>query len=178
MNAPVTEITEWGIRPLTTFNVDAIQQYWQTLYMHDLLRHRLCDIKDPTWSDVKDMIVRMGNTMFHVCRPDTDEIIGDFMLEHFTGRAAQIHFSMHPDVKFPEAIRIGKFVLDNLLYRWKRSDQTSFLSSVYGLTPINNRTACIYVLKAGMKKIGVLPDGITNQGEVVDAMLTIASRKK
>jgi hypothetical protein len=159
------------IRPLLYLDKTQVQLYWQTLYMHDTLRFRLCDVNKPTWSDVLEMIVRMGKNMYHVVVED--EIVCDFMLEGFTGKAAQVHFSMHPNNGFKHSLEIAEYVSDQILNHWKAAPDETYLDTLYGLTPITNRAACIFALKTGFKKIGILPCGIKDRGKIVDAMLSI-----
>lgn len=174
MNAQAPHIRQWNILPLSHCNVDQVQTYWQTLHMYDTLQYRLCDMVSPSWEDVKDMIVRMGQGMY--CVFEDNKIVSEFALEHFTGHSAQVHFSMHPDNSAKQNLRIAREVTDDILALWKRKDDEPFLRSIYGLTPVTNRVACIFVQKVGFKKIGILPGGISDRGKVVDAMITIKAR--
>jgi len=170
MTAP-TKTVLTTIVPLLSGKPDEIQTYWQTLYMHDLLRKRLCDVMEPTWSDVLDMIRRLGKDMYmvHVAGHD-DGPVGEFMLENRSGNAMQIHFSAHPDLTWPEVVTFMKDVTQQILTTW------SILDTLYGLTPVTNRAACITVLKVGFKKLGILPMGMRDQGTIVDAMITVKTR--
>lgn len=158
----------FSVLPLLKCEPDAIQTYWQTLYMHDTLKHRLCDVKNPSWTDVLDMIRRMGKNMY--CAVDENgEIIGEFMLENKTGDAWQIHFSIHPEAKYVHTIHVCQKVREQVL-TWPGC------STLFGLTPITNRVACITVLKAGFKKVGILPSGIRTHEGVVDAMISVSTQ--
>jgi hypothetical protein len=160
-----------SVKPLLTMGKDEVQTYWQTLYMYDTLRFRLCDLDSPTWSDVLDMIVRMGQNMY--CILDDGRIVGEFMLEGFTGKSAQIHFSMHPDNKYKDTLTYARYTLDQILNHWKHKDGTWYLDSLYGIIPISNRASCITCLKSGFRKIGILPSGMRCQGRIEDATITV-----
>ena len=67
MNAKTTVSSDtYYIVRMLQLPLDNIQTYWQLLYMHGYLDYRLCDVDNPTWEDVKEMIQRMGNTMFAI----------------------------------------------------------------------------------------------------------------
>lgn len=153
------------IVPLLSLPKDQVEYYWQSLYMEGTLEKRMCDLINPTWSDVKDMIVRMGRSMYMIQNQDND-LVAEFMLENFTGNAAQVHFSMAPKLSLGQMLQIGTEV----------SDLVTKGMTLYGLTPVTNRPACLFVLKTGFKKLGILPEGIRDRGEVVDAMITVKRR--
>ena len=88
---------DYYIVNMTSLPLDVVQTYWQTLGMHDRLAARLCDIDDPQWEDVLDMIRRMGRTMF-ACVDKDSFIWGEFMLENFTGAKncrIALHYTLH-----------------------------------------------------------------------------------
>lgn len=176
MNAPL--IRTWEVMPVKHAHPDVVQTYWQTLHMHDTLKYRLCDVNNPTWSDVKDMIIRMGQSMYVIYDSERKEIISEFMLENFTGHSAQVHFSMHPANTTPYSLRVAREATDDILNLWTRDAdrKVPYLQSIYGLTPVTNRAACIFVQKVGFRKLGVLPGGMSDRGQIVDAMLTVKAR--
>lgn len=162
------------ILPLMNIPPDVVELYWQTLYMENTLRFRLCDIIDPTFADVKNMIQRLGKQMYMIVDMETKQAVGEFMLEGFTGKAAQVHFSMHPKNTFKESIQLGTWCNDTVLATWTHpEDGSPYLQTLYGLTPVTNRAACIFTLKTGYKKIGILPNGMRDRGEIVDAQIAI-----
>lgn len=157
----------WFVVPLLQCPKDDVQLYWQTLYMDGGLDYRLYDMEDPTWSDVEDMIRRTGQYMFHVWDADRQMIMGEFSLVNFTGRAAQIHISSHPDNTFRQAVDEGRLSSDFLL------NKARIVDSLFGLTPVPHRRAVIFAYKAGFKKVGILPRGAKYFGEYVDAVITL-----
>ena len=160
---PSSEIA--AIVPMLSLPLDVIQYYWQTLYMEGLLDYRLCDVENPTWDDVKDMMRRMGRTMFAAVNIE-NKILGEFMLENFTGAAAQIHFSVRPGQTYTSSLSLGRIVTDEVLQSWG-------IKTLYGLTPATNRAARIYNLKVGFKCIGILPNGIKDRGKIVDGHIMV-----
>lgn len=88
------------------------------------------------------------------------------------GRAAQIHFSMHPNNKFTDSVHLARWGTEQILNKWtNKKTGKPFLDSLYGLTPATNRVACIFVLKVGFKKIGYLYNSIIDRGKVVEAVI-------
>lgn len=144
---------------------DNVEFYWQTLYKEGYLDFRLCNVDNPTWEDVKEMIHRMGDTMFAVVN-EKAEIQGEFMLENFTGLAAQIHFSIKPGQHVSSAVRLMRWASDEVLHH-------GFIKTLYGLTPVTNRAARIYNVRAGFKCIGTLPNGIKDRGKIVDGLIMV-----
>jgi len=138
---------------------DQVQYYWQTLAMEDTLKYRLNALVDPSWTDVLGMIRTHGTHMYCIM-DDDNEIRGEFMLEAFTGKAAQIHFSMHPDNSWADTITYGIQGIHLILTEWKDNHGNPFLHSLYGNIAISNRASCITALKMGFKKLGLLPLGM------------------
>jgi hypothetical protein len=170
----VTDSKSYKIKPLTYLEPDNVEEYFQTLAVHDLLKHRFCNIEDPQWLDVLRTLREYGLHKYGVL--SDGKIVGEFALEVFTGRSALMHFSMHPDVPFPEKIKIGKFVLNFIFTKWiNPKTEKPFLASVYGLTPHTNRGALILARKVGFKILGVLPCGIRSLGADIDAVISVAS---
>lgn len=98
---------------------------------------------------------------------DRGEYTAEFLLEGFTGKAAMIHVSTHPKNELKYSLELG-IGCSNLMI------QHGF-SALYGITPMTNRAACIFALKCGFKKIGILPQGILDRGVFADAMISIKS---
>lgn len=157
----------WEIHRVIDADKDKVQTYWQTLYMEGGLEKRLCNIPEPTWSDVVDLIRNQGQWMFMVWDHGRQEYTGEFLLEAFTGKAAMIHVSTHPKNTLPYSLEIGIGCSDQMLRHG--------FSALYGITPMTNRAACIYALKCGFRKVAVLPQGILDRGVYADAMISIKS---
>lgn len=151
--------------PLLALPIDRVQTYWQTLYMNDTLKYRLADVNNPDWQDVLGMITRMGRGMWCLVE-GIDEVRGEFMLENRTGRAAQVHFSMHPDNDTAYSLAITEQALQTIF-------SSMDVETLYGLTPTMNRVACLYIRKVGFKKIGILPKGINYMGRISDAVISV-----
>jgi len=161
-----------------------VVDYWQKLFDSELIGDRLCDIENPKVGNAIELILsEHGKTMFNVVdlmlKPA--RIVSDFALTNFTGKAAMVHFSMHPDNSPQQSMHLARTVTDQVLNVWGEQGKpdTPYLYSLYGLTPITNRAACAFVQRVGFKKVGILPKGQRMRGtEFVDAMITIKSRKE
>ena len=104
------------------------------------------------------MLERIGQQMFNVVDLDSHEVRADFSLEGFVGKAAMVHFSMHPDNPPQYSMKLAREVTDSVLQEWSEPESGSpFLYTLYGLTPVTNRAACVFVQRCGFKKIGILP---------------------
>ena len=163
--------------PLLHLRPDQVEYYFQRMYSADTLRFSFCDIIDPTWSDVKQVISRIGNCMYLVIDPKTDEIEAEFTLENFTGRAAQAHFSTSPDIATKERIDIGRMGARHILTRVNPETGEYFLDALYGLTPLVNRAARIFALKIGYVRQGTLPSGLMHMGKPEDCMISVVTRE-
>lgn len=161
------------ILPAANAPYESVRAYWEALKEADTIKYRLCDIADPGYDEVAIMYSNPALNCFVIIDTKTLFVKGEFMLENFTGRSAQVHFSMHPDNGFKESIAIGTWANDTALATWKHPEGGPYVKSLFGLTPMSNRVACLFIQRCGYKKIGVLPSGITDRGEVVDAMISI-----
>ena len=170
------------ILPTVAVDDKALLSYWKTLEEYDTLKYRWADMFMPTatmvFHHIRSAEKSEGYQTFVVMNCNDGSLVADLALENFTGRSAQAHFSMHPENDTKMSIQLGNLVTDAILDTWPdvKGLKGAFLDTLYGLTPLSNRTACIFVMKTGMKKMGVLPSGITNQGKVEDAMVSFKTR--
>ena len=173
---PRYEISQVYATHISQVPVETYVKYWDDLITADRLRFRLCDTVNPTWKDIHRMFQINMNHMYLAMYKDTP--VGEFMLNNFSGKAAQVHFSVHPSLH----IRIGIPVVREIVWQilnWKVQGQPNeyYLHSLVGLTPVTNRAACIYVLRVGFQKRFILEAGMCDRGEIVDAMLTTCTRE-
>jgi len=154
--------------------------YFQTLAMYDTLKYRFSDIPEPDWTDVLDVIKRMGQSMYLIEDSTTGQIVAEFALENWTGRACQSHFSTVPttDITSAERIEIGRQAIAHMFSLTHPETGEPILDALYGLTPLSNRAACIFALKIGYKKQGILPSGILVDDKPMDCMISVCSRKE
>ena len=165
----------YTITPLLQLDAHQVQAYFQTLGVHDTLKYRFSDIDDPQWDSVLGVIRRMGRGMYLVL-DCAGSVCAEFTLENHTGQSAQSHFSNHPELSTRKRLEIGRHCVNYILTEWVSPDtKRPFLRSLYGLTPLPNRAGCIFALKIGYKKLGVLPGGCTYMGKTEDAMISVAS---
>lgn len=174
--APMTETLE--VKNMYRSTPDKVMRYWEALERVDNLKYRLSDIPGATRKDVIKVMRRHGEHMYVVTAPD-DNIVAEFALDTFTGRAAQVHFSMHPDNSLKENLRITRFGLNTILSRWKnpKDPLEPYLDTLIGLTPVLNRRATIFIQKAGMRKLAIIENACTYINTVCDGLLTTLTRE-
>lgn len=149
-----------------------ILTYWKALALRDRLKYRFSDI--PNCTAKQALGCSRTENMYHVVDTDTGGIIADFALENFTGRAAQVHFSMHPDNDSKFSLWLADAVSNQILNEWRNHLDNSlpYLDCLFGNTPLPNRVACIFIMKVGFQKMGILPSGCSYLGDVVDSLIT------
>lgn len=163
------------IIPIASALPEKVEYYFQRMSQADTLKYRLSDIDDPKWLDMLEVIHRMYQNMYLVMEGDV--ILGEFTFENFTGRAAQSHFSTSPDIDTKKRIEIGRYAAKYSLTRIIPDTEDYFLDALYGLTPLCNRAACIFALKIGYKKQGILPSGMLVNQKAEDCMISVCTRE-
>ena len=149
-----------------------VEEYWQVLYMYDLLKHRLCDKVDPTWQDVYVMLCTR-DVYYMVLE---DKIVGEFALDYLSGKMFAAHFSFHPtELGLREKIRIGRHACMLALHTWKEEDGSRYVSTLVGLIPVQNKPAIKFAEKVGFTNIGVLPSAQHYLGKLTDAQFLVMS---
>lgn len=149
-----------------------VEEYWQVLYMHDLLKHRLCDKVDPTWQDVYVMLCTR-HVYYMVLE---DNIVGEFMMDYLAGKMFAVHFSFHPTaLRLKEKIRLGRHVCMLVLGTWKDEYDSRYASTLIGLIPVQNTPAIKFAEKVGFTNIGVLPSAQHYLGKLTDAQFLVMS---
>ena len=152
----------------------AKRDYWAALHSADTLKYRWSD-SDPntTWEAVQET-----PNMYFLVDTETLQLVAEFTLCNFTGKSAQVHFSMHPQNSSDLNIFLATTVTDTILSQWKDvvTLEDTFLDSIFGLTPVQNRVACIFIKKAGFKEMGTLISGTKYLNEVDNALLSVKTR--
>ena len=168
---------EYNIIPQLHTDIETLCEYWQAMEAADTLKYRWAAMEEPTWRKAIGALNEKVSLMFSILDWQ-DEMVAEFALENFTGKAAQIHFSMRPSNDTKTNLLLANTVIGLILERWKSAVDPSkpYLETIYGLTPVLNRVACLFVLRSGMKKVGILPNGVDYLGEVCDALVTIRTR--
>lgn len=153
-------------------------EYWVALENADTLKYRWCDMKNPTAVEVTDRLVDLDH-MYNVIDCTTLKVVADFALDTFTGKSAQVHFSIHPDVDGYVKRQMFDMVSDHILKYWKDivNFKESYLDTLFGLTPVGNRVACVFVLRSSFNKLGILPSGTKYMGKTDDALVTYKTRQ-
>ena len=96
------------------------------------------------------------------------------------GRAMRIHFTMFKESWGGKrnAVDVARHFVSYVL-TLKDADGY-LLDALYGLTPTSNRLACRFVQRAGMDKIGILPNAVSlffNENRTDNALVTCATRE-
>jgi len=181
----VTELHKLGISdtyvvlPIEAITKEQLYQYWRALELADTIKYRWSDISSPTAKQVTEYCIANPTHKYIVVDVDTGTTKADFSLGPFTGKAAQVHFSMCPTNTTNLNIFLADEITNCILYQWKDVNDLEevFLDTIFGLTPVSNRPACLFIRKAGFKAIGTLISGTKYLNEVDDALLTMKTRK-
>jgi len=165
------------IVPVNGLDRVLVELYWGMLKQFDTLKYRWSDMIDPTVEEVTDYCYNTSHC-YHVIDLESQIVVADFTLGPFVGKAAQVHFSMNPMNPTPLSIWLASKVTDTILNQWKdvTNLEESFIDTMFGLTPVDNRVATVFIRKAGFKAIGTLISGANYLGETTDALLTMKSR--
>jgi len=148
--------------------------YWQALEKADTLKYRWSDMKEPNTARI---MKRIGiEQSYFVLDVKKLKIIAEFALESFTGKAAQIHFSMNPENTTALSLNLATCVTDKILNEWQNEFAAPYLECIFGLTAVDNRVALSFIKKVGFRKIGILPSGAKHLNRVIDAVLSIKER--
>lgn len=155
----------YEIRPVLTLPPAQVQEYWQRLAQYDLLKDRWLDIEDPQWQQIKKVISLHGSTMCHLVNRATQSIVGEFQLAGALGRAAQLHFSVNPELSLRDkvdVVRSGSSLVS----------QNSRISSLVGLTPFPH--AKLILKMAGWECRGKLNGSVKAYGgRYLDAFVMV-----
>lgn len=157
-----------------------VVDYWKALITADTLKYRLCNTEHPGKDDVVKLLTEPFVQSFYVWDKFQKKLTAEFMLENFTGKAAQIHVSVLPSNNSAYSLEIARWVSEDILNKWTMSsDKTEpYLKTLFGLTPMPNRAARLFICRAGFKAVGVIPNAMMNFGKIVDALLTVKTGSK
>lgn len=150
-----------------------IFSYFCELDLTDGLKERFCDEYNPSPLAMVAYVNEGPDLNYFVLDCHTQEIVAEFALCNPTGRAIQVHMSMLPANSYELNITLARKVSNMILSCWKDKSGKAIYKAIFGLTPTINRKACIFVLKAGYKKMGILPSGVVYKGGHSDAMLSL-----
>jgi len=179
----ITELRQLGISdaylvvPTAALPAEVLEEYWGSLYQADTLKYRWSDMADPKPSKSVNHVTNTPHC-YNVIDIDSGFLVADFSLGPFTGKAAQVHFSMRPGQPTALSLFLAEEVSNTILYQWKDviNLEDSFLDTIFGITPVDNRAACIFIRKAGFKPMGTLASGTKYLNEVTDGLLTQKTR--
>ena len=168
------------VLPAIALPEEELLSYWGALEYHNTLRFRFADMHEPTAREIVAIILARSpkDQFFNVVDCDTGEVIADMGLTGFTGKAAQLHYSMHPDNEYKLNTYLADSVSDMVLYNWTTTIEMKepYLQTLYGITSVDNRVACMFITKAGFERVGMVPKILEYQGEVTDAVISYKTR--
>ena len=167
------------IKAFLALEADQIQTYFQTLYMFDLLKERFMDLPDPMWADLIPVLSRIGRMMYFVVEEDTGVILGEFTIEPAQGKAGLIHFSLLPGIPWARKVHLCRYCAHQVLTQWHDDRGNPFVQTLVGLTPLQNRAACLTVLRVGYTKVGIIPHAayFAATGTTGDCMASILTKE-
>lgn len=145
---------------VTASNIGHVLDYFRSLEEKDKLKYRFPEVKDVSLNDVLAMLVDVRCKCFVVVEnlDGVYKIRGEFMLNGFQGQAAQVHFSVHPDVYGKRALEITRQGLEDIRLM-KKADQTPYITTLVGNTPVSNKLATRFITKIGYTRVGIVPRG-------------------
>jgi len=123
------------------FSVPGVEEYWQSLIDHDLLKYRIPEIFNPRLDDVLDMLEKPGQFCFGCVDLAEKRICGECMITGMQGLSAHIHFSVSPGYHGAKAQHMARSGAEQLF--------NTGLHSLIGCTPVDNRLAVRFIKKIG-----------------------------
>ena len=135
---------------------DKLQYYWQLLAMHNMLALRFPDIKEPTWTDVQQIVWRNGQNMYYLVNSE-GEILTEVTLDHTLGKTALLHFSISPLLHPRKKLLLGRFLPWQILTQWTDDNGAPYVETLLGMTPVSNKAACRFVKKCGFTPMAIVP---------------------
>lgn len=154
-----------------------ILNYFEKLEEANLLEDRLSEHKNPTVQSFVDLLQREGNKFYFVIDRVRREIVGEFNISDTLSEVGLVHFSMSPVVKANEVFHIIRNITNDILLKWKKRDSDEpYLQALVGMTPVENKRACLVIQRCGFKKIATVPFAGRYKNECCDGLFTIKRR--
>ena len=126
---------------------ELILKYWSDILDADLLKYRMPDLEYPHMGNVQTMI-QSDRVWCFACFDQLEKrICADCMLTDFTGKAVQVHFSVHPDYIGKNSVMIGKTGVRYLFSLEKEGDPV--FTTLIGIMPVVNRLAIRWTERVG-----------------------------
>lgn len=161
---------QYSIMPVRGCDDLIIDRLWKEME-HDNLLDRVFYSGDIRSSREFARFIQNNGILFVIITEH--DFVGFFYLTNFRGFAAQMHFCLFSRLqKKIDQVHID--VLDQL-GKTTREDGTPLVESVYGITPITNRAAILYLKRAGFKEVVRLPHVcyIKKKDKYVEALLSV-----
>ncbi len=155
-----------------------LHEYWKKLEAADTLKYRWSDQQPEDLDCIQqaEYSKRTAN-QYAVYDVENSCLVGDFSLGPFTGKAAQVHFSCSPENSTELSLHLTDQITTMILQTWSLKPAESYADALFGIMPLKNRAACLFIRKAGFQKLGVLKQGTHYLGQPTDALLTAKYRR-
>ena len=165
------------VNRVTPFSDDILNLVWDKMEKDGILRHLFYDGSNKTREEFFEFMGRRNTLPFTLFKEA--ELIGFFWLNSFVGRTAQIHFTAFRNSMGTRrnATHFGTKCIQYCLSL--KDDNGFFIDTVVGVTPVSNTLARRFNEKAGMIKIGLIPNYciMHYEGRIEDGVLTYATRE-
>lgn len=161
------------VQPVCAINIHHAIKYFNDLHRDGLLKHRIPEIKNVNVHDAYSMLTNPTNQCYVVYEVSTATACGEFMLNNFQGKAAQMHFSIGKAYHGKDTFQISVDTL-NVVAKYVNSDGTSYLNTLIGATPASNKLAIRHLKRTGWEVKAQLQDAffIADQDRYEDAVLS------
>lgn len=149
-------------------------QHFEDLRDSNLLDKAFYDGSVKTAEDMVTFACRPELLFFLVLDNERDlEVCAHFHLTNFMGRAAMVHFSVGSNYLGKVAIRMVKAILAKI-FRMKRIDGTPLVTSLVGVTPVDNKLACRFIKAVGFEPQTIIKESCDfADGTFRDGLITI-----
>lgn len=148
----------------------ALDEYTRLLNTFGYLNKRFCE--DSTTTPEQAVHYWLTNNSYFALDSMTKEIVLEFTLDNSRGKAIQVHQSFSPNIEYKTKVLLSKMISSSLLRDFYINSEETMYSALYGITPTENKTACLFAVQSGFKRQFVLPLGIKYMGKLSDALIT------
>lgn len=149
-----------------------VSDYWMAMIKADRIFDRFHPQVSKNLDDFTNFIVGQTPVEFYVMDSVTNMLVCEFAFPCQFGECVTVDFSMHPKNTPHQSLHIARAVTTDVIDTWGN------ISSILGLTPVQNERAVKFIQRCGFKPIKVIPKAGHYRGELCDALLTIKSKEE
>lgn len=154
-------------------HIPVLGYYWESLQLHGAVKRRFPHGDVKTFQDFIAVCTHPNNFVFLVFNESTKLPCGEFMLTDFSGQAAHVHFSLHPDY-YRQGVEIARSAIRQVFALRRGDGLTPLVFSLIGLTAVTNRLARKFNHKVGFIDLAIVPKGCYIHPEIyVDGAVTL-----